>query len=61
MTPAPAKKPDLSPKAHPYRVMLGNEIVGQFSNVKLAESTAREYRGVVLVFERGEWIEPREK
>jgi hypothetical protein len=47
-TPAPTKKPDLSAKAHPYRVMVGAEIIGQFSNLPLAESTARECRGVVV-------------
>jgi hypothetical protein len=54
-TPAPAKKPDLSAKSHPYRVMQGGQVIGQFSNLPLAEETACEYRGVVVVFERGEW------
>jgi hypothetical protein len=41
--------PDLLPTVHPFRVMQGETIIGQFSNVKLAADTAREYRGDAIV------------
>ena len=56
------KKPDLSPHIFKYRVMRGEEIIGQFSNLPLAEDAAHEYRGVVLEYQAGgKWIETREK
>ena len=40
--------PDLRPSIFKFRVMQGDEIIGQFSNIKLATSTADEYRAIVL-------------
>lgn len=34
---------------HKYRVMNGDQIVGQFSNIRLATGTAHEYRGAVVL------------
>jgi hypothetical protein len=44
-----AKVPALSPTVFKYRVMLGDQIVGKFSNVKLAGNTAYLRRGAVVV------------
>ena len=42
-----AKKQSL-PTIHRYRVMKGDTIIGQFSNLRLAMDTAHRYRGAVL-------------
>ena len=62
----PPKKKDLSPTIFKYRVMKGENIIGQFSNIALAERTARDCRGTVfnvatgkLVFDNGRLLEER--
>ena len=60
-------KPDLAPAIHPYRIMLGDRIIGQFSNAKLADWTLHDYpRAIVLymsvqppmvVYKDGNWLE----
>ena len=49
-----------------YRVMKGDEIIGQFSNRELAKKTAEQYHAIVLdisvippkvVFREGKWLE----
>ena len=42
---------DLPPSIHRYRVMQGEKIVGQFSNLPLAEATAHRYRGTAVVLD----------
>jgi hypothetical protein len=39
----------LHPSLHKYRIMKGDQIVGQFSNIKLATDTADRYRNCVVV------------
>jgi hypothetical protein len=39
----------LRPSVHKYRVMVADEIIGQFSNIKLATDKARSHRGSVVV------------
>jgi hypothetical protein len=41
--------PDLVPTRHPFRVMQGETVIGQFSNVRLATDTAREHLGSVVL------------
>ena len=49
-TPPPRAKIDgLHPGTHKYRVMNVDEIIGQFSNVKLATDKARSHRGSVVL------------
>jgi hypothetical protein len=49
-----------------YRVMKGDEIIGQFSNRELAGKTAYEHHAIVLdvsvqppkvIYEDGKWLE----
>lgn len=42
---------DLHPNVHRYRVMEGETIIGQFSNIELATETAHRYRGNALVLD----------
>jgi hypothetical protein len=42
---------DLLTSIHRYRVMQGEKIVGQFSNLPLAEATAHQYRGTAVVLD----------
>ena len=42
---------DLPPSIHRYRVMQGEKIVGQFSNLPLAEATAHRYRGTAVILD----------
>jgi hypothetical protein len=39
----------LHPSLHKYRVMKGDQIIGQFSNIKLAADTAHRHRGAVVL------------
>ena len=39
------------PSIHRYRVMKGDEIIGQFSNLHLAVDTAYLYRGAAVVLD----------
>ena len=43
------KQQDLSPTLHKYRVMKDDQIIGQFSNIKLAARAARQHPGSVVV------------
>ncbi len=42
---------DLHPNVHRYRVMEGETIIGQFSNIELATDTAHRYRGTAVVLD----------
>jgi hypothetical protein len=44
-------KPDLSPRVFKFRVMRGEEIVGQFSNLELAVASARDRRNIPVVLD----------
>lgn len=44
-------KPDLSPRVFKFRVMRGEEIVGQFSNLELAIASARDRRNIPVVLD----------
>jgi hypothetical protein len=44
-------KPDLSPHVFKFRVMRGEEIVGQFSNLELAVASARDRRNIPVVLD----------
>jgi hypothetical protein len=51
--------PKLDPRKQLYRVVLGEEIIGQFSNLRLARDSAHYHRAsVVLVYQNGKWIKP---
>jgi hypothetical protein len=39
----------LHPELHKFRVMTGEKIIGQFSNIKLAANTANRHRGSIVV------------
>ena len=53
-----AKGPDLRPSFFKFRVVHGDQLIGQFSNVRLADRTAQEHRGaVVLIYQDGKWLE----
>lgn len=45
------KKQDLSPQIFKYRVMKGEEIIGQFSNLELAIMSARDRRNIPVVLD----------
>jgi len=40
---------DLLSNVHKYRVMVADEIIGQFSNAKLAAHTAHSHRGSLVL------------
>lgn len=58
--------PRLLPRIHRYRVMDGNEIVGQFSNMALVDDAVSERRNAVvfdvsmcpsrLIYKDGKWL-----
>jgi hypothetical protein len=48
-TPTPRAKIDDLPNVHKFRVMRGEDIIGQFSNLKLAAETARARRASVVL------------
>jgi predicted component of type VI protein secretion system len=59
-----SKKLDLAKQR--YRIMKGDEIIGQFSNRELAGKTADQYHAIVLdmsvipakvVYQAGKWLE----
>ena len=62
-----ATKPDLLPTIHLFRVMHGEAIIGQFSNIKLADRATHEHRGAVVldvsvqphkvVYSDGKWLD----
>jgi hypothetical protein len=43
------KQPDLSPNLFKFRVMLGEEIIGTFSNAKAAGDSAHLRRGAIVL------------
>ena len=44
-------QPNLPPHVFKYRVMHGEEIIGQFSSLDLAIETAREHRSIPVVLD----------
>ena len=44
-------KPDLSPQIFKYRVMKGDQVIGQFSNLELAIMSARDRRNIPVVLD----------
>ena len=63
------QSPRLSPHVFKYRVMKGEEILGQFSSLDLAIETARQHRGIpvvldvsvqppLIIYRRGQLLEP---
>ena len=45
----PKSARDLLSSVHKYRVMNGDQVIGQFSNIRLATRTAGDYRGSLVL------------